>query len=182
MVNKQWLQHVLSVVCVLGTAFATPSLHAEEATPKGKISARGCESMAVKHSDDDAVLFTANFGSDQYKVGDGLQLFITAKEDAYVTIIDQGSDPKKQRKHVLFTDKALEAGKEAVFPPVGYKLAVKPALGSNRFDLLLSRRPNSGKELTEHTGANSKDVDLEKIAAPEDDVTHCQMSFEIVKG
>lgn len=168
----------LLAACLFSISFlvlsVTPTLQADEETPRGKITARSCNASAHRQTQQDTIPFTATFSTDTYKIGEGLQLTITAEESAYVTIIDQGSDPNENRNKVLFENTELTAGEKKRFPPEGYKLAVKPPSGTNTFEILLNREKPEKEE-------GSRDVELEKLPETKAEPTRCIMTFEVTQ-
>ena len=171
---------LVAVLFISSLSLSTiPTSYASDETPRGEITARGCNAIAHRQTQTDTIPFTAKFGSNSYRMGEGLQLYITAEEDAYVTIIDQGSNPEEDRNEILLEDKELVAGEEKRFPPEGYKLAVKPPVGTNRFEILLSRKRMINNDT--ETSDNGRDVDLEKLPETKELPTRCIMSFEITQ-
>ena len=167
--------------CLLISALtAIPlNLYANQEIPRGEITGRSCSTIAYRQLQHDTIPFTANFSSNTYKVGEGLQLFITVEENAYVTIIDQGSDPNENRNKVLFENTELVAGEKKRFPPEGYKLAVKPPAGTNTFEILLNREQPENNEPKKES--NGRDVELEKLPETKAEPNRCIITFEITQ-
>lgn len=158
---------------------AIPTLQANQETPRGEITARSCNASAHRQTQQDTISFTATLSASAYKIGEDLQLTITAEENSYVTITDQGSDPNENHNKVLFENEELVAGEKKRFPSEGYKLAVKPPAGTNTFEILLSHeKPENNEPQKEES---SRDVELEKLPETKAEPTRCIITFEITQ-
>ena len=170
---------LLSRLLLVSLITSSPTLQANQEAPRGEITARSCNASAHRQTQRDTIPFTATFSDNAYKIGEGLQLTITAEENAYVTIIDQGSDPNENRNKVLFKNEELVAGEKKRFPPEGYKLAVKLPTGTNTFEIRLNHEKSEDNESKK--GANGRDVDLEKLPETKAQPTRCIITFEITQ-
>lgn len=161
------------------TLVGVPASHANDESPRGEITSRSCKAITNQWQiQQDIIPFTAAFGSDTYKVKEGMELFITTEDDAYVTIIDQGSNPTENRNKTWYKNEKLVAGEKRRFPAEGYKLTVNPPTGTNTFEILISREKLEDKLPAKDE--NSRDVELEKLPEKKAEPFRCIMAFEII--
>jgi hypothetical protein len=87
----------------------------------------GCNLTAEQDVSDSGLSIKASVDRSSYKIGDTLTLEVTPSTDAYITVIDQGSNPDvPERGHELFSDTGRGAvGKTTLSPQMRYQLAWK---------------------------------------------------------
>lgn len=157
----------------------------EEAKKKGsEVTVVGCNLTAEQSVPDSGLSIKASVNSSSYKIGDSLTLEVTPSTDAYITVIDQGSNPAKpERGHDLFTDTFVKGGNTYTFPPPhSGKLKVSGHTGSNTFEVIASQSPSiSDDKLETGSATKRRDVNLESDDKSKDliDVTRCTLSFDI---
>ena len=138
----------------------------------------GCELTQIPQQKSD-IAIKARLDKDVYKIGDELQLEVKPSADAYITIIDQGSDAlHPERGYELFSDVFVSANNAYTFPPPhSVPLVVSGQSGINTFEIIAARSPNETQRQ-----ANSKDVNHkveDAVKRAEDTVTRCTVRFEL---
>ncbi len=155
---------------------------ADKASPRGaEVEIVSCNLTQEKsHSSDLSI--QAELNQSVYRLGDLLSLNVTPSTDAYITIIDQGSDPANaQRGQVLFQDTFVKGGDAYTFPPpASTPLEIGGHAGINTLEIIArlspEKQPVSGK--TE----NPKDVNFAAEQAPASDdaaMVRCTVRFVI---
>ncbi len=156
-----------------------------EANRKGsEVTVVGCNLTTEQAVSDDGLSIKASVDSSSYKIGDSLTLEVTPSADAYITVIDQGSNPDvPERGHELFTNTFVVGGNTYTFPPPhSGRLKVSGHTGSNTFEVIAALSPIDPPDAAEAgKTAKKRDVNLEPDEKPKDLVgdTRCTLSFEI---
>lgn len=115
-----------------------------------------------------------------YRIGDALKVTVQASQDAYISLLDHGSDPAQpHRAHVLYSNIWVKQGDSYVFPTDKRdQLEIAEPAGYNTLEVIASLKPLPQAE------AGSKNVNLkrnaesteaaEKIAS-----SNCRLGFGI---
>ncbi|MBU0655171.1 MAG: DUF4384 domain-containing protein [Gammaproteobacteria bacterium] len=146
----------------------------------------GCALTMAKDASGGELSLKATTDSASYKKGEFLTLTVTPSEDAYITVIDQGSGDT-DRNYKLFSDVEVKGGATYTFPPPGVgKLKVCGSTGNNVFEVIASKEPLAKSDQTEaeQKDRKSKDVNLvpeAEASEPEPIITRCTLSFEITE-
>lgn len=168
------------IVLFLSTMVALPhSAQANLMINQMAESGKGAEVLALPcsltQSQTADFVIHANLDQSEYELGDHLMLEVSPEQAAYITLIDQGSDPEQERGHVLFEDVYVEKDQTYMFPPsnLGY-LKVSGAAGMNTFEIIATSHPRSS--FPQH----AKDANLELITPAGVKSSHCIIQFQIL--
>lgn len=151
-----------------GSLFLQPTANAKSA----EIVALDC---SLTQSQDADFVIHAHLDKSEYYLGDSLRLEVTPEQNAYITLIDQGSDPEQARGHILFEDIYVEKKTTYTFPPpnLGH-LLISGAAGVNTFEIIATSHPRSS--FPQH----AKDANLDLITPVGVKSSHCIIQFQIL--
>ena len=122
-----------------------------------------------------------------YNIGQTLVLEVTPSADAYITVLDQGSDPDSpERGYPLVSDAPVKANETFS----GGEWAIEGPAGANTFEIIASRSPYNqdttevSEEPAENKGGKSKNVSppAKSKADADEEISHCTLTFEIVEN
>lgn len=123
---------------------------------------------------------SAHTNQSSYRIGDALKVTVQASQDAYISLLDHGSDPAKpHRAHVLYSNVLVKQNDSYVFPTdKAYELQATEPVGYNTLEVIASLKPLPQAE------AGSKNVNLVrsaelKEAAEEIESSNCHLGFGI---
>lgn len=123
---------------------------------------------------------SAHTDQSSYRIGEALKVTVQANQDAYISLLDHGSDPAKpHRAHVLYSNILVKQGDSYVFPTdKAYKLEVTKPAGYNTLEVIASLKPLPQAE------AGSKNVNLKRNAEPTEaaekiESSNCRLGFGI---
>lgn len=115
-----------------------------------------------------------------YRIGDALKVTVQASQDAYISLLDHGSDPTKpHRAHVLYSNVLVKQGDSYVFPTDKRdQLEIAEPAGYNTLEVIVSLKPLLQAE------AGSKNVNLKRNAEPTEaaekiESSNCRLGFGI---
>lgn len=114
-----------------------------------------------------------------YRIGEALKVTVQASQDAYISLLDHGSDPAKPRAHVLYSNVLVKQNDSYVFPTdKAYELQATEPVGYNTLEVIASLKPLPQAE------AGSKNVNLVrsaelKEAAEKIVSSNCRLGFGI---
>lgn len=115
-----------------------------------------------------------------YRIGDALKVTVQASQDAYISLLDHGSDPAQpHRAHVLYSNIWVKQGDSYVFPTDKRdQLKIAKPVGYNTLEVIASLKPLPQAE------AGSKNVNLERNAEPTEAAekiasSNCRLGFGI---
>lgn len=122
---------------------------------------------------------SAHTDQSSYRIGDALKVTVQANQDAYISLLDHGSDPAKPRAHVLYSNVWVKQNDSYVFPTdKAYELQATEPVGYNTLEVIASLKPLPQAE------AGSKNVNLvrsaeSKKAAEQVETSNCRLGFGI---
>lgn len=117
----------------------------------------------------------------RYQLGDLLTIKVKPSADAYISVLDHGSDPAKpHRAQPLFSNVFVQGETTYIFPPPnGDQLKIEPPAGTNTLEVIASRHPLQQAEagsknvglISSHDAADLKDQGVA--------TSNCILGFEI---
>lgn len=152
------------------------------ANPKGaEVETVSCN-LTQEKSHTSGLSIQAELNQSTYRLGDRLTLNVTPSANAYISVIDQGSDPAStQRGHVLFQDEFVKGGDAYTFPPpASTPLEIGGQAGINTLEIVARRYPE--KQAESGKPEKSKDVNFASEPAPSSDeieIARCTVRFAI---
>lgn len=175
----------------IGLMLNYPLLMADDgANSKGAdIVVLPCELTATEKTADSSLSMQVRINQPSYKISEKLILEVTPSVDAYITVLDQGSDPKApERGYPLFSDEEVKAGQTFS----SGKLDVEGPVGANVLEIIASRLPYAqdaaatSEKPTQDESGKSKNVNppakgkATADANTDEDISRCTLVFQIV--
>lgn len=147
------------------------------------VKSMGC-GLNQKKNNNSEITVKANTNLRKYDIGENMILTVSASENAYITVIDHGSDPSKpELNNFLFRNVLVKKGQKFTFPPSSsrFNMQVTEPAGRNILEVIASKTQLVNPNVKSRNIKLVEKVNLSKeervqVAVP---TTNCLLAFEI---